>query len=176
VVVLGGIRDARAVDGLVSVLTHDEQPAVRAQAAIALGAIGDARAVEPLLSTLRGREYLTVATRASLVQIGPPAVAPLLAGLKDGHSEVHQTASWALARIGSPAVDALIALLGDRKDDVRARAAETLGAIGDVRAVGPLVALVSDRGSSQVRARAAHALGAICWKAQPWLNVASDRG
>jgi HEAT repeat protein len=109
------------------------------------------------------------------VEIGPPAVAPLVQGLKDGHSEVHQTASWALARIGGPAVDALIALLGDRKDDVRARAAETLGSIGDVRAVVPLVALVSERGSSQVRARAAHAIGAISWKAQPGPTGASDR-
>jgi HEAT repeat protein len=49
------------------------------------------------------------------------------------------SAAKAIVEIGEPAVEPLIGLLGDEDSNVRFSAAEGLGKIGDIRAVDPLI-------------------------------------
>ena len=76
----------------------------------------------------------------SLVEIGEPAVEPLIQALKDEDSFVREGAAEALGKIGDKrAVEPLINALKDEDRDVREAAAEALGEIGDKRAVEPLI-------------------------------------
>lgn len=78
---LGVSQDARAVEPLIAAL-KDEDVVVRKQAAFHLGWQGDARAVDPLVAALLDEDS-TVRHKAaeSLVQIGSPAVDPLIDAL-----------------------------------------------------------------------------------------------
>jgi len=69
-------------------------------------------------------------------------------------------AASALVRIGAPAVEPLITALGDERPVLRGNAACVLGWISDVRAAGPVSALVKDA-DPYVRVCAATALGGI---------------
>jgi HEAT repeat protein len=100
------------------------------------------------------------ATRA-LIQIGQPAVEPLIATLGESYWSVRGAAAEALGAIGDArAVKPLIAALGDSDPFVRRAAAEALGAIGDARAVEPLIAALKDR-EEGVERMAIRALGWI---------------
>ncbi|MEO0247749.1 MAG: HEAT repeat domain-containing protein [candidate division WOR-3 bacterium] len=107
---LGEIKDAQAVEPLITALKNDPD-IVRAACAEALGKICDVQAVDPLIATFK--HYLD--------------------------SYVRNTAIKALIEIGTPAVEPPIAALRDSDKNVRERAAYALGEIGDVRAVKPLV-------------------------------------
>ena len=111
---------------------------VRTAAAVALARIGDARAVEPLITTLSDPTggVCTAAVEA-LVEIGVPAVEPLVAAL------IGPNPGWS----------------------VRKAAVETLGKIGDARAVEPLVAALGDQ-DEFVRRDASEALAAVSPLAQ----------
>jgi hypothetical protein len=65
-------------------------------------------------------------------------VEKLIRKLEDKHAKVRQNAVDALVAIGPPAVDPLIAALKDADRNVRRLAAEALGRIKDPRAVVPL--------------------------------------
>ena len=119
------------------------------------------------------------------VDIGTPAVEPLIAALKDSDKDVRQAAVevldrlgwqpgkdengalyWILKRelnkcadIGTPAVEPLIAALKDSDKDVRQAAAEALEKIGTCT-VEPLIAALKDS-DKDVRQAAAEALGKI---------------
>ena len=151
---LGEIGDARAVDPLVAAIQNPKvHSMVRWTAAEALGAIGDARAVAPLVTALRD-ENRTVRRTAvkALGTIGDArAVGPLIDLLQN--LEKDNLVSWVAAKAHQR--DAAIA---DRM--VREAAASALGEIGDVRAVGPLVSALQDKGQS-VRGNAARALAKI---------------
>ncbi len=154
---LGQIGDKRAVEPLIAELKHKD---VRRFAASALGQIGDKRAMEPLIVVLKDKssEVRSSAAKA-LGQIGTPAVAPLIAILKDEDKDwrVRDSAAEALGQIGTPAVAPLIAILKDEDKDWRVResVAKALGQIGDKRAVEPLIVALSDE---EVRSYAAEAL------------------
>jgi HEAT repeat protein len=83
------------------------------------------------------------------VEIGPAAVDPLIAALKDpelvGNNEpqARRAAIRALGLIGGPAVKALIAALRYESEEVTKAAVEALGQIGSP-AVKPLIAALSD--------------------------------
>jgi hypothetical protein len=100
--------------------------------------------------------------RTALVEIGEPAIEPLVAALQDRNKEVRALATSALREIleetkDARAVEPLIATLNHKNDDVRRRAALLLGIIGDTRAVEPLTAALKDK-DEEVRERAAEAL------------------
>jgi len=78
------------------------------------------------------------------VEIGLPAVGPLIAALKDSDKDVREFAEGALLKIGKPAVELLIAALQDDDKDVRVVAARALGQIGDARAAEPLIAALKN--------------------------------
>jgi hypothetical protein len=75
-----------------------------------------------------------------LVKLGPCAVQPLIATLKDRSSGLRTLAAKALAKLdASRAGEPLIAALEDSSQEVRCVAADLLGELGDARAVAPLV-------------------------------------
>lgn len=97
--------------------------------------------------------------KLALVEIGMPAVRPLIGLLMDERERPY----WAkalrtLVLIGRPAVEPLIELLRDKRYFARALAAEGLGLIKDARALAPLAALLKDR-ATDVRDSAVLSLG-----------------
>lgn len=116
--------------------------------------------VKGLLEALEYIDVYSDATEA-IVEIGKPAVEPLIHALEDEDWLVRQEAAWALGKIGDTrAVDPLIQALKDKHEEVRQRAAMALGDIGDARAVGPLIqVLKDDEEDEDVRESAAGALG-----------------
>jgi HEAT repeat protein len=82
------------------------------------------------------------ATRA-LIQIGQPAVEPLIATLGESYWSVRGAAAEALGAIGDArAVEPLIAALKDREEGVERMAIRALGWIGDTRAIKPLIDVI----------------------------------
>jgi HEAT repeat protein len=170
---LGRIRDPRAVEQLIAAL-KDEEIGVREAAAKALGEISDPRAVEPLIAALRDKEVREAAAKAldklgwqpdkseagatywivkrqwdRCVEIGIPAVEPLIKVLKDDRDVA---AAKALGEISDVrAVEPLIAFaknLPTRNKVVtayEATAYEALGRIRDSRAMEPLIAALYGR-------------------------------
>lgn len=144
---------------------YSDEPADRVLAAMRLGEMGEkANPAVPFLidilsdtksviiqtetkivaSTSPDREALT-----ALVNIGKPAVQPLIAAVKDKDITVRKNAIEALGEIKDVrAVDTLIISLKDEDHDIRKNAAEALGKIRDVRAINALVTLLKDRKSS----------------------------
>jgi HEAT repeat protein len=115
--------------------------------------------VKGLIKALRMNWELGREPQNALVQIGLPAVQPLIAALKDNHKGVGMTAALILGEIGDArAVESLITALKDKNNNVGPNAAEALGKIGDKRAVEPLIAALKDE---NVRPAAAKALGRI---------------
>ena len=176
--VLGGIGDTRAVEPLIAALS-DRDLFVRMAVAEALGVIGDTRAVEPLIAALSDRYGYVGADAASAldrlawspdrgaagaaywaargdwdtcVQIGAPAVGPLVAllasesefTLRDAAEALHQlgwspdrdeagATYWAVrgewgkcVRVGAPAVGPLVGALTNWDPLVRRAAAKGL--------------------------------------------------
>jgi HEAT repeat protein len=187
---LGQIGDARAVEPLIAALQNLDWD-VRQAAAVALGQIGDPRAVEPLIAVLKDQHgnVRTAAAEAlhrlawspdsgaagaaywaakgewgKCVEIGAPAVEPLIAALKDEDNNVRQAAAGALSQIGDArAVEPLIAALQSRGWGGGGRAAAAaLGQIGDARAVGPLIAALQSL-DWDVRQAAVVALDRLAW-------------
>lgn len=118
------------IKGLVKVLKSEKDSEIRTRAAEALGEIGDERAVKPLINALG-----------------------------NVNEDLKLNAEIALGEIGEPAVDALIQALQERGWDVKCGAAGALGEIGAKRTVGPLVQALEHNVVSDVRWKAAQALG-----------------
>ena len=117
--------------------------------------------VKGLIKALRHEDVRKEAAEA-LVNIGEPAVEPLIQALKDEYSDVREEAARALGRIGDKrAVEPLIQALKDNID-VQRRAAWALRKIGEP-AVEPLIQALKDE-YSDVRWRAAWALDEMGWE------------
>ena len=96
-----------------------------------------------------------------LVGIGPAAVGPLIAALKDDDFTVRAIAAHALGEIGDRrAVGPLIESLRIDSWPVTLSAAQALGDIGDPRAVVPLITALGDS-EADIREHAAEALGKL---------------
>ncbi len=182
-----GTMGKRPVDRFIAAL-GDANASVRAAAAAALGERGGKRSVDPLVGALADQEAAvrtaaaqaleklrwlptTDAAGASFliakgevarcIEIGGPAVIPLVAKLNDRHSWASAAAADALGKIGDVnAVEPLIAALTDNDDNLRHMAATALGRLHDPRALEPLLALLGDQ-NRQVRSAAGQALGEI---------------
>jgi HEAT repeat protein len=131
------------------------------EAAVALGLIGDVRAVEPLIATLKGanslvRKYIAEALEqigwevddsgteaaywvakgewSKCIEIGAPAVEPLIDILLEWDADLHKEAARALEQIGPPAVEPLVNILSHDNLIIRRRAAHLLERIGSLQA------------------------------------------
>ncbi|MCK4846455.1 MAG: HEAT repeat domain-containing protein [Deltaproteobacteria bacterium] len=137
-IVMGELKDKRAVEPLSLTLLKDENMWVRYHAAVSLGSIGDERAVEPLLSSLKD-------------SVGAVKVASMraLGLLKITTGEV---------------LDALISLIEDVDDDVRRALAEELAFFEDKKSVEALSQMIEDS-SWQVREAAVLSIGKVGGKA-----------
>ena len=152
-----------AVEALMEGLKSSDED-VRMCAAVGLGKIRDVRAVKPLIEALRLKTRWRGAEGSAanaLVEIGEPAVEPLIAVLKDSDENVRNLAIVSLGDIGDArAVEPLIAVLKDSDANVRNLAIVSLGDIGDARAVEPLIHALKDS-NKKVRSFAAKTLKKI---------------
>ena len=121
--------------------------------------------VESIIQDM-GSEDVTPRSRSeaasALVEIGEPAVEPLIQALNDPNAKdwVRMSMADTLGKIGDPrAVEPLISALGDEAV-VRSAATSALGKIGDPRAVEPLISALGDEDEG-FRCEAAAALGEI---------------
>ncbi len=181
---LGRIGDARAVEPLVTALKDHNDRYTNEKIVEALGRIGGARAVEALVAALTNSDAYERRTAADAldklgwradgteaeaayciarerwercVDIGRPAVGPLVAILRDGSA--CEAVFRVLRAIGKPAVEPLVdATLRGTDRVVRRAAAEALGSIGETRALESLLRVVSDEKEPEVRRAAAIAL------------------
>lgn len=110
----------------------------------------------------------------ALVEIGAPAVGPLVEFLKDDQVSRGGAAQQVLVQIGAAAVDPLIELLGHTDPHVRAAVAWMFTGIVDARACPALVGALDDDDAA-VRQCAAYALGdQHCFWAVPRLIETLD--
>jgi len=94
-------------------------------------------------------EWTPLMVLGALMQIGPPAVKPLVAALRHPSQKVRRVVVEALAILGEErAVEPLIKALGDCDGDVARVAAFGLARLDDPRAVTPLAAAIKDRRSA----------------------------
>lgn len=137
-------------------------PHIRRYAAYLLDGAGEERTLRNLIASLHDPDKgVRAMAMQALVNLGAPAIGPLLDLLADHHWVVRYRATEALGLIGDQrAVKPLVDLLDDEKDHVRYMAAKGLGRIGGLEEVGPLIGALSDS-NEFVRRSAATALGAI---------------
>jgi HEAT repeat protein/CheY-like chemotaxis protein len=142
---LGKIGDPRAVEPLVAALQDGER--VNEAVAWALGDLKDGRAVKPLVNALPGEtQYITWVITRSLVQIGAPAIEPLIEKMRGAwYPRERKAVVEALGQTGDKrAVEPLIEMLQNTYPNPCRTAAWYLGYLGDNRAVEPLVAMMQD--------------------------------
>ena len=157
-VVLGTLRDPRAVAPLVSVL-RDADRAVREAAIGALTAIGEPSVTTLGLCLSDPQPAVQEAASTVLASIADERVlAPLIAALGNKDWIVRMHAAKALGRIKNPdSIDPMIPLLQDRVKAVREEATAVLAAAGD-EAVPPLLKALT-HSDWLVRLHAIEALG-----------------
>ena len=124
---LGKIGDARAVEPLVAALVD---PALRREAAVALGQIGDARAIEPLIPALLDQDdYMRRAAVEALHRLSwSPDRGETGAAYWVARGEWDKC-----VQIGAPAVEPLIAALTRNEEGWRVRSAAAKGLVGIYR-------------------------------------------
>jgi HEAT repeat protein len=163
---LGVLRDARAVDPLLALLSGKDQQG-RYWAVFALGLIKDPRAVDPLAAVLRDEDAHGNVAVATLLHTNAVealgeikdkrAVPPLSSYLGTGkYPKARIAAAEALGKIGDASgIPALVTVIGNDTafgvDDVELareihqNAVQALGAIKDPQAVDPLLQYVKAR-------------------------------
>ena len=110
---------ASAVSPLVTAMGLSYDETTRHAAAGALVQIGDAGAMEALMADIR-----------DVTPFDPVEETDTSWNLYDGKTSPHRLAAWALIQIGSPAVPPLVAALADDDPGVCQRAVDTLARIG----------------------------------------------
>jgi HEAT repeat protein len=151
--VLAQLGDPRSIQPLIESL-HDSNIYVRKDAAEALDRLGWRPAAD------RNGAWYWIARQEwdQCIQVGTPALGPLIAVLGDVDHRVRDRAVEALIQLGDArAVEPLIDLMGDSNGLVRISAAEVLGKLGDNRAVDPLIVALKDS-DRDIRQAAAQAL------------------
>jgi HEAT repeat protein len=148
IVILGNLKDNRAVEPLIGVLKYFIFWKVRYEAAKSLGKIEDRRSILPLIDALNDKHVkVREAAAESLRQIGPIAVEPLIAALNDENPNICHDAIVLLGDIrDSRAVDHLVVVLKNYELwSLRFEAARALGKIKDSRAIEPLIEALNDK-------------------------------
>jgi len=114
VIALGMIGDRQAVPALLEVLSDPHTP-VRDAVAWALGAMKDGRAVRPLIHALNDPEWhVRMEAEWALLEIGEPAVEPLIAALHD--EGVRWKAAGVLVKLGTVALEPLRRVVRETTD------------------------------------------------------------
>ncbi|MFQ5769484.1 MAG: HEAT repeat domain-containing protein, partial [bacterium] len=142
----------------------DENPIVRIRAAESLGEIKDSRAVEPLIFALSDVD-LNVQTKAAeaLVNIGKPAIKPLIASLNNKNLYIRYQSkfilnqidpNWRQSKAAKISVLDFITALKDEDPGVRVGSVEALGELKDPRAIESLVKVLMDENSYVLKAAA----------------------
>ena len=150
---LGKLKDIFAVTPLINAL-KDETWGVRKNAAEALGNIGSMKAVRPLLELLRDEDSDVRNTALeALSKTGLPDDPEIRIQFAIAREDWKMAVN-----IGEPAVAPLISLLKEGTKEVRKGSATALGEIRDDRAIDPLVELLKSDSDSQVRKAAAIAI------------------
>jgi len=208
---LGLIRDRQAVKPLIALITiyhtwWDAAEAYEIRQAVfqALGRMGDPRAVDLLINYLRNesppyeKNKVYQAAARALVEIGKPAVNPLIAAVKEGRMspqaafEILEKLGWKpednelaarywvekrqwdqCIKLGQPAVAPLISVLFD--EQVRQEAAQALVKIG-APAVEPLITILQTMGG-EICQTAAEVLGEIDSESaiEPLISALEDK-
>src|SRR5437762_2457833 len=137
----------------------------RVRAMEQMGASGDPRQVDSIAAAALedGSALVQKAAAEALGRIGAPAVAPLLAQLKDKDPDLRKLVTEILLKIGQPAVDAMAAGLADPNPDTRRLTADSLGKIGDPKAIPILGEALQDAYGS-VREAVARAMDLLGWQ------------
>ena len=139
---------------------RDPNPNNRLYAIYALGKISDPEMVRPLIEVLDSEEIGWLAAKA-LVNVGQPALQPLLESLFSENRNVRLYATYALGEIRDPkAARGVLRLLQDPDPLVLDTAAEALIAIGE-RSVIPAVTQLLRSPQPRVRRRALDVLGGL---------------
>lgn len=150
-----------AVGPLIKVL-NSKDPEIRENAAITLGKIKDERAIDPLIKLLTDEEWeVESAATSALVEIGEPAVEPLVFILQDKSGDVFLRMKVIAVLAGikdERAIQPMIRVLKE-EPELQADLGYHLGLM-DEPAVEPLIQLLGDD-DPEVRVRAAEALGRL---------------
>lgn len=144
-----------------SIAREEERREVYRVETEALKKLRNLRGTDPSSATQIDGSGSMQTTENTLLQIGTPAVAPLIVALKDKHWKVREVAAEALGKLHDDRAAVPLAIaLGDEATGVRQAAAEALGRLKDARAVDPLLAALGDENGG-VRKAAAEALGKL---------------
>lgn len=137
------LSDTGNVDKLINALEHNDWK-IRRDAAVALGDLKDPLSIEPLINSLFDENNdVQISARGALIEIGEPAVSPLLEAAGDDYF-ANQPIFYLLADIGSEqAVYYFISALGDKTSRIRNVAGDALIKIGSP-AVEPLISVLED--------------------------------
>lgn len=90
----------------------------------------------------------------------------LIQVMGDENPQVADQAKLSLMQIGTPAVVPLILALKVENLTIKANAAQVLGRLGDPRAIGPLRRLQMESNDGDVQTKVAYALRKLDWKEQ----------
>ena len=127
---------------LIDAMRHETDPTRQSKLIEALGQQRLTEAVEPLMQQVTLNAFQSGAAITALGQIGDPrAVGVLMRSCR--HQNLAWIAKDALVQIGAPAVEPLIDALQSDHPDVRFMAVRVLGELGDPRAVAPLENLIA---------------------------------
>jgi len=174
--------------GLTRLLKFEQDESVRREAAFAIGKISGPKSEEAekeileqsvteLINSLKSDDVKQEKQAArELVDIGKPAVKPLLILLKGNKWKIKWYASEILGKIGDKeAVPELIVTMGDENSGVRSKSMLALVEI-DEPSVDPLINALSNE-NWQIRRQAAEALGLICAQkaVNPLIEILDDK-
>jgi HEAT repeat protein len=145
------MKDSRAVPALINAL-KDDSINVRYEAARALGEFDDPRELSligPMIENLGHKdERIRRTAQLTLVQIGEPAVEPLIEALASDNEETQRTVAATLGNFQDQrAIDSLVKLLLEQKEHVSWSAAAALGNYQDQKAIKSLVKSLSAKDS-----------------------------
>ena len=175
---LGGFKERRLVDPLITVLENkDEMKSIRAAAIVSLGALKDERAAGPLLTALsdENAEVRLQAAAALGTLKDSKAVAKLSEMVENPlePDDVRAVAVTALGHIGDKSVeDILVRALDIRVGNIANNAIIALGKLESETAIPRLIAILEDKripldastailANASTRTKAARALGTI---------------
>jgi HEAT repeat protein len=127
---------------LIDAMLRETDPTRQSKLIEALGQQRLAEAVEPLMQQVTLNAFQSGAAITALGKIGDPrAVGVLIRSCR--YQNLAWIAKDALVQIGAPAVEPLIDALQSDHPDVRFMAVRVLGELGDARAVAPLESLIT---------------------------------
>lgn len=161
-IVLGEIKDERAVPILVDELEKTKDKKLRAGLIVILGRMGDKRATPLLMNALdeNSDEIVGAAAYALGKLKEEKSVSSLMPLLNHPNEYVRKTVTEALGRIGEPAVSVLVQEIRNMPLNTQYLAIKILGSIGGTEAVNALLDALKDD-NEYIRLSAAESLSKL---------------